>query len=221
MKKQISFLLLGFFLMISTLPIQATPGRLKDASITSCNGFYYGKHGKDNHWHLAKQNKDGSYAAIGEILVNGNPCNPSDTNNVIINNEGNGNKHSGESNQVKTGWIKSNNDWQYFNSKGQMQSGWQKVNNNWFYLNEQKIMQTGWTKVKGKWFLMNSSGRMQTGWSKVNNAWYYMNNSGHMQKGWQKLNGNWYYLNNSGVMQTGSHKIGNKMYHFDSSGKMK
>lgn len=201
MKKQISILFLGFFLMLSTISIEATPGRLKDASITNCNGIYYGYHGKDNHWHVAKQNKDGSYAAIGDILVNGNPCNPSDNISVSNPEKPKNDKNNSENNQMETGWVKTGNDWQYYNSKGQMQTGWQKLNNNWFYLNEVGTMQTGWTKIKGSWYLMN--------------------NSGHMQKGWQKLNGNWYYLNGSGVMQTMSQKINNKMYSFDSSGKMK
>lgn len=57
MNKLISkfFIILLLFPLFPSQTIQATPGRLRAASITKINGKYYGQHGSNDHWHKAKK----------------------------------------------------------------------------------------------------------------------------------------------------------------------
>jgi hypothetical protein len=57
------------------LPLGATPGRLKGASIcTGANGITYGHHG-DGHWHEAAKRSRGWWYPQGDNLGYTNPCN--------------------------------------------------------------------------------------------------------------------------------------------------
>ena len=102
--------------------------------------------------------------------------------------------------EAKTGWVKEDGCWYYYNASGVKTTGWQKVGGVWYYMDSAGVMQTGWTKVGGVWYYMDSAGVMQTGWQKVGGRWYYFNSSGAMQTGWQKISGSWYYFNSSGSM---------------------
>lgn len=70
MKKSIKLIIV--FLLMMSIPINATSGRLKNASIQTCGGETYGSHG-DGHWHVASQNSNGTYNATGSPIY-GNPC---------------------------------------------------------------------------------------------------------------------------------------------------
>ncbi len=70
MKKKICLVLM--LLLFTVIPVNATSGRLKGNSITSCNGVLYGSHG-DGHWHQASLNSNGTYNAVGDPLPS-NPC---------------------------------------------------------------------------------------------------------------------------------------------------
>lgn len=74
MKKRVLLCLLAI-VIFAAFPANtfATSGRLKSASIVSCNGKTYGYHGSNNHWHQASRNSDGTYNAVGSPL-SGNPC---------------------------------------------------------------------------------------------------------------------------------------------------
>ena len=64
-----------FILVLLILPFNvvfASSGALKGDSIVSCNGNYYGKHGKDNHWHVAEK-KSGRWYPQGSAIYS-NPC---------------------------------------------------------------------------------------------------------------------------------------------------
>ena len=102
--------------------------------------------------------------------------------------------------EAKTGWVKEDGCWYYYNASGVKTTGWQKVGGVWYYMDSAGVMQTGWQKVGGVWYYMNSAGVMQTGWEKIGGRWYYFNSSGAMQTGWQKISGSWYYFNSSGSM---------------------
>lgn len=73
MKKLFIVFCLGIIFFIY-VPIQAnaTSGRLRANSITSCNGQTYGQHG-DGHWHIAVQR--GSYWYPSGGALSDNPCN--------------------------------------------------------------------------------------------------------------------------------------------------
>lgn len=100
----------------------------------------------------------------------------------------------------KDSWIKINDKWYLFDSRGVMLTGWQQKNNLWYYLNEQGAMMTGWIVSNNKWYYLNPSaangveGAMMTGWIAYNNKWYCADASGAMLEGWQQVDGNWYYF---------------------------
>ena len=54
-------------------PINASPGKLRGASIVTCNGVTYGVHSSDNHWHKAVDRGNGRYPD-GDIVSATNPC---------------------------------------------------------------------------------------------------------------------------------------------------
>jgi len=122
--------------------------------------------------------------------------------------------------EMAVGWQKISGKWYYFNSSGQMQKGWQKIGKSWYYFESSGAMLTGWQKISKKWYYFNSSGAMLTGWQKISKKWYYFNSSGAMLTGWQKISKKWYYFNSSGDMKTGWLKSGGKWYYFNSSGVM-
>ena len=86
MKKRKIFIALvfAFMLLINVPEVYASSGKLKKASIKTCNGVTYGQHSSDNHWHVAEE-KDGSYYATGNPMYT-DPC-ASNTNSNNNNNE--------------------------------------------------------------------------------------------------------------------------------------
>lgn len=71
--KLLCFLSIAMLLFTVSEPIEASAGRLRNASITTCNGVTYGQHSSDNHWHVASLNSNGTYNATGSPIY-GNPC---------------------------------------------------------------------------------------------------------------------------------------------------
>lgn len=74
--KKISYLsiVLTCLVMLVNINVYATSGYLRKDSIITCNKIKYGRHGKDNHWHIASRNSNGSYSAVGGAMYK-NPCN--------------------------------------------------------------------------------------------------------------------------------------------------
>ena len=91
MKKRKIFiaLLFAFMLLINVSEVYASSGKLRKASIKTCNGVTYGQHSSDNHWHVAEE-KDGSYYATGNPIYS-DPC-------VSSNNNANNNDNNNDSN---------------------------------------------------------------------------------------------------------------------------
>lgn len=60
-------------LILGSVGIEATSGRLKDDSIVTCSGVNYGSHG-DGHWHVATDHGDTGWFPNGAPVGSSNPC---------------------------------------------------------------------------------------------------------------------------------------------------
>ena len=84
-----------------TCNVYATQGPIKQDSVISCNGVYYGNHGNPIHWHIV-ENKDGKWVSVSKETeipacyikevnqiekVEFSKCGDGDTARFIINNE--------------------------------------------------------------------------------------------------------------------------------------
>lgn len=67
MKKRVILLVL-LICLTNITNLNASTGLLKSTSIIECDGKLYGKHGSDNHYHLAEETNDGKYKAVGDSL---------------------------------------------------------------------------------------------------------------------------------------------------------
>ena len=71
-----------------------------------------------------------------------------------------------ENGEQKTGWIKENENWYYFNDSGIMQTGWIQQDNKWYFLNTLhdgffgKALTGGWQWIDGYCYRFNSDGQM-------------------------------------------------------------
>lgn len=70
--KKIIVLLFIIGILFYGYNVYASTGTLKSDSIISCNGVTYGRHGDDNHWHVATK-KSNRYYAVGSAFYY-NPC---------------------------------------------------------------------------------------------------------------------------------------------------
>lgn len=103
--------------------------------------------------------------------------------------EENSNKNE-SSNTNGTGWVKTDNGWQYKDESGKiLKKQWlyDKEQGVYCYLKEDGYRATGWLQDDGKWYLLDSKGAMLTGWQYTGGKWYYLNNDGAMLTGWLKL----------------------------------
>ena len=126
---------------------------------------------------------------------------------------------------VKTGWVKENGKWYYYDENGAMKTGWFLENGKWFYFSTAEAdlgqMASGGFKAVGRtWYYFYDTGRMATGWLQEDGHWYYLQPSGAMAKGWQKLGTSWFYFNGSGHMQTGWFSVGRNWFYAYDSGRM-
>lgn len=79
MKKKVLLFILLLSLNVNIL--NATSGQLKSSSIIECDGVLYGKHGSDNHYHVAEKTSDGKYKAKGDSLGTNWTC-PTEGKNI-------------------------------------------------------------------------------------------------------------------------------------------
>ena len=96
---------------------------------------------------------------------------------------------------------RSNNKW-YYVSDGQIKTGWVKDNNKYYYFNPANgALKTGWVKSGGKYYYINpSTGTLKTGWLKYKGSYYYLSPStGNPVTGKQKIGGKTYTFNAKGV----------------------
>lgn len=102
MKKCLYLFFLLFLLILVCDGVDASSGRLRNDSIKTCNGITYGKHSKDNHWHIAKES-NGKYYATGGAIYN-DPCNSNNhtsNNNSKSNVNQSSNSKSNDNNKTK------------------------------------------------------------------------------------------------------------------------
>lgn len=142
----------------------------------------------------------------------------------------------GSNGKYKTGFVKYNGEYYYFDSKGNLKTGFITVKGKtWFasYVKgakgKGKIL-TGIVYVKGFYYFMNPTskpcpGSLSTGFQKISGRRYYFDKKGHMVTGWFKAGGSKYYASCNkkkkyGALLTGIQKIGSKTYRFDSNGKL-
>ncbi|WP_459481359.1 beta strand repeat-containing protein [Clostridium saccharoperbutylacetonicum] len=99
----------------------------------------------------------------------------------------------------KTGWVKDNGYWYFFNKAGTMITGWYKSENgDWTFDGKDTV---------GQWFHLGKDGKMDMGWFKdTDGSWYFLCDGndygalGYMETGWKLSNGKWYFLKENGAM---------------------
>lgn len=99
-------------------------------------------------------------------------------------------KENESSNANGTGWVKTDNGWQYKDESGKiLKKQWlyDKEQEVYCYLKEDGYRATGWLQDDGKWYLLDSKGAMLTGWQFTGGKWYYLNSDGSMKSGWLKI----------------------------------
>ncbi|AQR94498.1 InlB B-repeat-containing protein [Clostridium saccharoperbutylacetonicum] len=119
----------------------------------------------------------------------------------------------------KTGWVKDNGYWYFFDKTGTMITGWYKAEagdwtfdskdtvGQWFHLGKEGKMDMGWFKdTDGSWYFLcdgkdyGALGYMETGWKFIDGKWYFLKGNGAMATGWTYVDGNWHYLQANGSM---------------------
>lgn len=114
-------------------------------------------------------------------------------------------------------WLKSGNNWYYFDNEYSMLSGVNDVfiggtyydfDKNGACKNPDGRRSSGWHKTDKGWCFYNTQGYLCKGWQRINNEWYLFDNkTGIMRTGYLEINGKYYYLRDSGVLQTGWFKL--------------
>ena len=62
---------------------------------------------------------------------------------------------------MKTGWLKYNNRWYYFEDSGAMKTGWLKDGGYWYYFEDSGAMAASTTlTIDGKRYSFDASGHM-------------------------------------------------------------
>jgi len=76
-RKYIVFIIPIISILVSFLNVNASSGALLKKSIIKCpDGYYYGQHGADKHWHQAERSSVSSgWTAVGDIITAEDPCN--------------------------------------------------------------------------------------------------------------------------------------------------
>ena len=142
----------------------------------------------------------------------------------------------GSNGKYKTGFVKKDGKYYYFDSKGNLKTGFFTVKGKtWFAsyvkgaMGKGQIL-TGIVYVKGLYYYMNPAsspcpGAVSTGFQKINGMRFYFNQRGRMVTGWFKVGTSTYYAScnkkkHYGALLTGIQKIGQKTYRFDSNGRL-
>lgn len=105
---------------------------------------------------------------------------------------------------IKSSWVKTGNNWYYFDQNGYATNGWQFINGLWYYFMDYRMVSSDWvlSPASNRWYYFHSDGRMaDTQWILYKNQWYYMNPGGPMvTNDWVYLNQKWYWLQSDGAM---------------------
>lgn len=123
----------------------------------------------------------------------------------------------------KNKFIKKNDKWYYYDSKGKLAKGWftSKAGVK-YYFGKDGAAKAGILTISGKKYCFNEKGKMLKEWQTVKGKTYFFDEKdGHMHTGWTTTaSGNKYYFWNDGVIRPGWQKVGGKQYYFDKRGKM-
>ncbi|VDG72161.1 phage lysozyme [Clostridium carnis] len=122
-------------------------------------------------------------------------------------------------------------------SSTNIKSGWIKEDNQWYYYEDNQKLNTQWIQSKGRYYYLEKDGHMVKGWFQTtnDNKWYYaftketINNDKTFYEGeicteWLKLKDKWYFFEDVnkdtlGAMYCdGIFKIKDKYHKFDKDG---
>ncbi|MBQ3544114.1 MAG: hypothetical protein IJA34_03845 [Lachnospiraceae bacterium] len=136
----------------------------------------------------------------------------------------------------KTGWVKEDDNWYYYNSNGLVAKGWKNINSKYYYFDSKGVMQySKW--ISGKYYVKSNGvmavsefvdgGRYyvdenglwvkETKWMQIDDSWYFIKSGSVQMSKWLKIGGKYYYFNGNGIMQS-SKWIGS--YYVKSNGVM-
>lgn len=122
---------------------------------------------------------------------------------------------------LRTGWIKDNDKWMYFDiNTGKQLTGIRDIDGKTYYLKNDGYMFKGTINIDGYEYKFGNDGALYSklkiypnGWQQFSDGkWaYYENNKRYV--GYKKVNGKYYYFDKNGIMQTGWQNInGQKLY---------
>lgn len=121
----------------------------------------------------------------------------------------------------KTGFIKKNGSWYYYDSKGKKITNWyQSPSGNKYYFGKTGAAKAGLLTINGKRYCFNSKGKMYRKYFyKTGNSIYYLQSNGVMAKGRLKIKGSWYSFNrNTGqLVRNKWYKETNGSYYYAAS----
>ena len=103
----------------------------------------------------------------------------------------------------KSGWIKENGYWYYYENNERVTNEWKKDSKGWCYLDaDGKMVTNGWAKDGKGWCWIASDGYMPTttGWIKYNGGWYHITKGYRDETKWMKDSKGWCYLGSDGKM---------------------
>ena len=129
----------------------------------------------------------------------------------------------GETSKPETGWIESEEGWQYKDENGNLvKDSWLEIEGERYYFDKDGYRASYWLDINGQYYWLGADGAMRTSWQQIDGAWYYLGNDGVMQTDWiAPGNGYWYYMGSNGAMQTGWISPGDGYWYYaDENGGM-
>ncbi len=123
----------------------------------------------------------------------------------------------------KTGWVRINGKWYYYDKNGKMRWGSIYYKKNYYYCRSDGKRATGFVNRNGAlYYYSNSTGKMVRGkWLTKGGKKYYLTKSGKaLTSQWLSQSGKKYYFNAKSRMVTGLKQIDGSLYYFNSKGVM-
>ena len=121
----------------------------------------------------------------------------------------------------RTGYIKRNGYWYFYNKYGKKVTGWLTTKSgNRYYFGKNGAARKGLRTVNGKKYYFTAKGKMLTGFITIGGKTYYFDSKqGYMRTGWlHTSSGAHFYFWTDGAIRSGWHKLGNKYYYFGKKG---
>ena len=121
----------------------------------------------------------------------------------------------------RTGFVKRNGYWYFYNKYGKKVTGWLTTKSgNRYYFGKNGAARKGLRTVNGKKYYFTAKGKMLTGFITIGGKTYYFDSKqGYMRTGWlHTSSGAHFYFWTDGAIRSGWHKLGNKYYYFGKKG---